>query len=70
MQHLQKLSISHFHWSDFILVLHNMYERQRTVSVLYLRVIEQLGNDSFVEQIAPHWSTHIGLTYKQIFKIH
>ena len=52
MQHLQKLSIRHFHRSDFILVLHNMYERQRAVSVSYLRVIKQLGNDSFAEQIA------------------
>jgi hypothetical protein len=29
-----------------------MYKRQRAVSVLYLRVIKQLGNDSFAEQIA------------------
>jgi hypothetical protein len=52
MQHLQKLSICHFHWSDFILVLHNMYERQRAVSISYLSVIKQLGNDSFAEKIA------------------
>jgi hypothetical protein len=52
LQHLQKLSIHHFHRSDFILVLQNMYERQRAVSVSYLRVIKQLGDDSFGEQIA------------------
>jgi hypothetical protein len=33
LQHLQHLSIWFFHWSDFILVLHNIYERQQAVSV-------------------------------------
>jgi hypothetical protein len=48
-----------------------MYEHQRAVSVSYLHVIKQLGNDSFAEQIAkmgaaqlqthqliPCWSKH------------
>ena len=52
LQHLQHLSIPHFHRGDFILVLHNMNERQRAVSVSYLRVMKQMGNDSFAEQIA------------------
>jgi hypothetical protein len=37
LQHLQHMSIRHFHRSDFILVLHNMYKCQRAVSIAYLR---------------------------------
>jgi hypothetical protein len=53
LQHLQHSSIAHFHRADFILVLHNMYERQRAVSVAYLRAKNTLlGNDSFAEHVA------------------
>jgi hypothetical protein len=37
LQHLQHLSIWFFHRSDFILVLHNKYEKQCAVSVAFLR---------------------------------
>jgi hypothetical protein len=46
------MSISHFHRGDFILVLHNMYERQRAVLVAYLRAKNTMGNDSFAKHVA------------------
>jgi hypothetical protein len=35
--HLQRLSICHMHQGDFIIVIHNMYEKQKAVSIGYLR---------------------------------
>jgi hypothetical protein len=52
LQHLQHQSISCFHRSDFILVLHNMYEKQKAVSVAFLRCINGGGNDSIGERIS------------------
>jgi hypothetical protein len=49
LQHLQHLSIASFHRSDFILVLHNMYERQRAVSIAYLRCKNMVGDESLAE---------------------
>ena len=52
LHHLQHLSIRHFHRGDFILVLHNMYERQRAVSVSFLRCKNNFRNDSLADHIA------------------
>ena len=50
--HLQRLSICHMHRGDFILVLHNMYERQRAVSIAYLRCLHKVGDESIAEHFA------------------
>jgi hypothetical protein len=52
LQHLQHLSIRFFHRSDFILVLHNMYEKQRAVSVAFLWCKNNVGSDSMAEQFS------------------
>ena len=50
--HLQRLSIREMQRGDFILVLHNMYERQRAVRIAYLRCLHKVGEDSIAEHFA------------------
>ena len=50
--HLQHMSIPHFQRGDFLLILHNMFERQKAVNVSYLRCINNFGEDSMGEHYA------------------
>ena len=50
--HLQWLSIRHMHRGDFILVLHNMYEKQKAVSIAYLRCLHREGDGTIAEHFA------------------
>jgi hypothetical protein len=52
LQHLQHLCIQFFHQRDFILVLHNMYEHQRAVSVAHLWSKNKVGNDSLAGRVS------------------
>jgi hypothetical protein len=49
---LQRLSIHHMHRGDFILVLHNMYEKQKAVSIAYLRCLHREGDGTIAEHFA------------------
>ena len=52
LRHLQCLAICHMHRGDFILVLHNMYERHKAVSIAYLRCLYKVGDDTIGEHFA------------------
>ena len=39
-----KLSLPNMHRADFVLIVHNMFERQRAVSISYLRAKAQIGD--------------------------
>jgi hypothetical protein len=57
LQHLQHQSVRFFHRSEFILVLHNMYEKQRAVSVSFLRCKNKVGDDSIGERFFRNYRT-------------
>ena len=50
--HLQRLSIRHMHRGDFILVIHNMYEKHKAVSIAYLRCLHKEGDQNIAELFA------------------
>ena len=49
ISHLQQMSIQHMHQGDFILILHNMFERQKAISLAYLCCVHKVGNDTVGE---------------------
>jgi hypothetical protein len=49
ISHLQQMSIRHMHRGDFTLVLHNMFERHKAISLAYLRTMHNVGNDTVGE---------------------
>ena len=46
---IQELSIANMHRPDFVLVLHNMYERHQALNRSYLKCINRVGNKSAAE---------------------
>ena len=46
ISHLQQMSIQHMHQGDFTLVLHNMFERHKAISLAYLRCMHNVRNDT------------------------
>ena len=49
ISHLQQMSIRHMHRGDFTLVLHNMFERHKAISLAYLQTMHNVGNDTVGE---------------------
>ena len=49
ISHLQRMLIRHMHWGDFTLVLHNMFERHKAISLAYLQSMHNVGNDTVGE---------------------
>lgn len=52
LQHMQMLSTPAMHRGDFVLVMHNMYERQRAVSLAYLRCKHKVGDTAIASHFA------------------
>jgi len=50
LYHLQRLSSRHTKRGDFMLVLHNMYERHHAVSVAYLRCLHKVDDDTTIAE--------------------
>jgi hypothetical protein len=50
--HLQRLSIRYMHQGDFILVIHNMYEKHKAVSIAYLRCLHKEGDQNIAKLFA------------------
>ena len=46
ISHLQRMSIRHMHQGDFTLILHNMFERHKAISLAYLQCMHNVGNDT------------------------
>jgi hypothetical protein len=59
LQHLQMLSSPAMHCGDFILVMHNMYEKNHAMTVAYLHCLQKDDDNSIAEQYA-------NMTLKQI----
>ena len=49
ISHLQWMLIQHMHRGDFTLILHNMFERHKAISLAYLRCMHNVGNDTVGE---------------------
>ena len=49
ISHLQRMLIQHMHWGDFTLILRNMFERHKAISLAYLWSMHNVGNDTVGE---------------------